>query len=80
VSIDNTDVNVVHDTGTVIFTFSEAPTTFTLADTWAAGGTLSGLTEVDATHYIATFTATPNIKLDGHDDNFAYVGVSSGTW
>jgi hypothetical protein len=43
VSIDNTDVNVANGTGTVTFAFSEAPTSFALADTSAVGGTLSNL-------------------------------------
>ena len=43
VSIDNTDVNLAHGTATVTFAFSEAPTSFTLADTTAVGGTLSNL-------------------------------------
>jgi hypothetical protein len=55
-SIDNTDVNVADGTGTVTFAFSEAPTSFALADTSAVGGTLSNLQQTDATHYTATFT------------------------
>jgi hypothetical protein len=56
VSIDNTDVNLAHSTGTVTFEFSKAPTSFALADTSAVGGTLSNLRQTDATHYTATFT------------------------
>jgi len=43
VSIDNTFITQAHTTGTVTFTFSEVPIAFTLADTTAAGGTLSNL-------------------------------------
>ena len=50
VSIDNTDVNVANNTGTVTFAFSEAPTSFALADTSAVGGTLSNLQQVNAKH------------------------------
>ena len=49
VSIDNTFINQAHTTGTVTFTFSEAPTAFTLADTSAVGGTLSNLQQTDGT-------------------------------
>ena len=43
VAINNTDVNVANDSATVSFTFSEAPTAFSLADTSVTGGTLSNL-------------------------------------
>ena len=58
-SINNTNVNVANDIGTVTFTFSEAPTAFTLADTSAVGGTLSNLQQTDPTHYTATTRAPP---------------------
>jgi YVTN family beta-propeller protein len=63
VSIDNTDVNVADPTGLVTFVFSEAPTSFALADTSAVGGTLSNLQQVSATTYTATFTASPNTDI-----------------
>jgi hypothetical protein len=63
VSIDNTDVNVAHGTGTVTFDFSEAPAAFTLADISAVGGTLSNLNQADATTYTATFTASPDTDI-----------------
>jgi hypothetical protein len=63
VSIDNTDVNVAHGTGTVTFAFSEAPTSFALADTSAVGGTLSNLQQTDPTHYAATFTGAANTDI-----------------
>jgi Bacterial Ig-like domain len=59
VSIDNTFINQAHTTGTVTFTFSEAPTAFTLADTSAVGGTLTNLQQTDAAH----FTAPPSSHL-----------------
>src|SRR5260370_23008642 len=64
VSIDSSDVNVAAPTATVTFAFSEAPTSFTLADTAAVGGALSNLHQVDATHYTATFTRTPGTPLN----------------
>jgi hypothetical protein len=63
VSIDNTDVNVAHNTGTVTFIFSEAPAAFTLADISAVGGTLSNLNQANATTYTATFTALPDTDI-----------------
>jgi hypothetical protein len=63
VSINNTDVNVAHGTGTVTFTFSEAPTAFTLAGTGAVGGTLSNLQQVNATTFTAAFTGTPDTDI-----------------
>jgi hypothetical protein len=55
VSIDNTDVNVADPTGLVTFVFSEAPTSFALADASAVGGTLSNLSQVNPTTYTATY-------------------------
>ena len=75
VSIDNSNVNLAAPTGLVSFTFSEAPTGFTLADTNATGGVLSNLALVDATHYTATFTAAPAIEIVN-----AQVSVTGGTW
>jgi hypothetical protein len=74
-SIDSTDVNLVHDTATVTFSFSEAPTAFGLTDTTATGGTLGNLQEVNATTYTATFTASPNT-----DTNAASVSVAADMW
>jgi Bacterial Ig-like domain len=75
VAIDSNDVNLAHRTAMASFAFSEAPTAFALADTSATGGTLSGLTQVDATHYTATFTAAA-----GTDIGNASVSVTSGSW
>jgi Bacterial Ig-like domain len=50
-------------TGTVTFTFSEAPTDFSLTHTSANGGSLANLVMVDATHYTATFTAAPGTDI-----------------
>ena len=75
VSINNTDVTVANDTGTVTFAFSEAPVTFVLADTSAVGGTLSNLQKTDATHYTATFTGAANTHI-----STASVSVTAGSW
>ena len=75
VSIDNTDVNIANSTGTVAFTFSEAPTAFALADTSAIGGTLSNLQNTDATHYTAIFTGAANTDIAN-----ASVSVTAGSW
>jgi hypothetical protein len=75
VSINSTDVNLAHSTATVSFAFSEAPTAFTLADTSAVGGMLSGLQQVDATDYTAIFTAAANTDISN-----ASVSVVSGSW
>src|SRR5450756_1849600 len=63
VAINSTDVNLAHGTATATFTFSEAPTDFTAANITANGGTISGFTLVDATHYTATVTDTPPTHL-----------------
>ena len=75
VTTNTTDVNLAHGTATISFTFSEAPTSFSLADTTATGGTLGNLQQVDATHYTATFTANAGIDI-----NNAVVGVTAGSW
>jgi hypothetical protein len=63
-SIDNTDLNLAHGTATVTFTFSAPPPLgFTLDDTSAVGGTLSNLSQLNATTYIATFTAAANTDI-----------------
>jgi hypothetical protein len=64
VSIDNTDLNLAHGTATVTFTFSAPPPLcFTLDDTSAVGGTLSNLSQLNATTYTATFTAAANTDI-----------------
>jgi len=75
VTTSNYDVNVANNTATVTFSFSEAPTSFVLADTTATGGTLSNLVKVDATHYTATFTAAANTLI-----NNASVSVTGDSW
>ena len=75
VSIDNTDVNVANGTGTVTFTFSEAPVSFVLGDTRAVGGMLSNLQQTDATHYTATFTGAANTDISD-----AAVSVTTDSW
>src|SRR5262249_22996706 len=64
-----------NNAATITFSFSEAPTSFVLADTVATGGTLSNLVKVDATHYTATFKAAANTSI-----NNASVSVTSGSW
>jgi Bacterial Ig-like domain len=73
VSIDNTFINRAHATGTVSFTFSEAPTAFTLADTSAVGGTLSNLKGAGKS-YTATFTGAAETLT------FGFVSVTTGSW
>ena len=75
VATSSSDVTLAHDTAKITFKFSEAPTSFTLADTTAVGGTLSDLVKVNATHYKATFTGAANTDI-----NDASVGVSAGSW
>jgi probable HAF family extracellular repeat protein len=73
VSINSADVNLANNTAAVTFAFSEAPAAFTLADTTAIGGMLSGLTQVDATDYTALFTAAAETDVGN-----ASVSVASG--
>ena len=75
VGVSSTDVNIAHNTATVTFTFSEAPTAFSLSDVTAVGGKLSALTEVNATTYTATFTGAVNTDI-----NDAVVSVTAGSW
>ena len=75
VGLSSKDVTLAHDTATVTFTFSEAPTAFSLSDVTAVGGTLSALTEVNATTYTATFTGAVNTDI-----NDAVVSVTAGSW
>jgi len=74
VAINSNDINAANPTGLVTFTFSEAPTAFTLADTSAVGGSLSNLSG-SGTSYTATFTAAA-----GTDINNASVSVTAGSW
>jgi Bacterial Ig-like domain len=73
-SIDSTFINQAHTTGTVTFTFSEAPTAFTLADSSAVGGTLSNLAGAGNT-YTATFTGAAKSHISN-----ASVSVTAGSW
>ena len=75
VGVSSTDVNIAHNTATVTFAFSEAPTAFSLSDVTAVGGKLSALTEVNATTYTATFTGAVNTDI-----NNAVVSVTAGSW
>jgi Bacterial Ig-like domain len=73
-SIDNANVNIAHSTATVMFTFSEAPSAFSLADITATGGTLSNLSGSGRT-YTATYTAAAGTSIAN-----ASVAVTAGSW
>ena len=75
VDLSRKDLTLAHDTATATFTFSEAPTAFSLSDVTALGGTLSALTEVNPTTYTATFTGAVNTDIDS-----AVVSVTAGSW
>src|SRR4029078_12024319 len=58
------DLNLAHGTATVTFTFSAPPPLgFTLDDSSAVGGTLSNLSQLNATTYTANFTAAANTDI-----------------
>jgi len=66
VDIVDASLNSIDKVSTVTFTFSDAPVGFTLADTTAVGGTLSGLTPTaDPKVFTATFTATDGFTGPG---------------
>jgi hypothetical protein len=73
VAVNSSDVNLAHNTATVTFTFSEAPTDFSLAHTSTVGGTLGNLSG-SGTTYTAVFTAAA-----GKDISNGSVSVDS-TW
>ena len=75
VAINSTDVNLAHNTATVTFTFSEAPTSFGLSDVTYSGGTLGSLTQVNPTTYTALFTAAANTDI-----STAQVSVTANSW
>jgi hypothetical protein len=74
VSVDKTIVNAANPTALVTFTFSEAPTDFSLNDVTSADGSLSNLSG-SGTTYTATFTANAGV-----DDNAAMVSVINGSY
>ena len=74
VSGNNSNVNLANSSAIITFAFSEPPKAFTLVDTSASGGTLSGFTMLDASDYTATFT--PAASTDGT----ASVRVTAGSW
>ncbi len=86
--VSSSDVNVAAGTATVTFTFSEAPTDFSLNNVTAVGGSLSGLTpSSDGLSYTATFTgaantdisnATVSVDNNWHEDN-GNAGIGSST-
>jgi hypothetical protein len=78
VTTNSSDVNLAQNTSLVTFTFSEAPTDFSLADTSAVGGALSNLTKVSAAEYTATFTASAN--YDSDVSGLGSVSVTAGSW
>ena len=63
VTTNNTDVNVAHSTATITFSFSEAPTDFSLGHVTATGGTLSNLQQVNATTFTATFNGNAGTSI-----------------
>jgi VCBS repeat-containing protein len=66
VDIVDASLNSGDKVSAVTFTFSDAPVGFTLADTTAVGGTLSGLTPTaDPKVFTATFTATDSFTGTG---------------
>src|SRR5262249_36508703 len=74
ITLDDTVLNG-SETTTVHFAFSEPVTGFTLDDTTASGGTLSGFRVIDASNYAATFTPAA-----GTETTTAYVAVTAGTY
>ena len=76
VTVGSSDVNLAAHTALVTFTFSEATSDFTLADTTAVGGALSHLATTDGgLTYTATFTANANTDISNGS-----VSVTAGTW
>jgi hypothetical protein len=75
VSINNSDVNLAHNTAPVTFAFNEGMASFVVGDTTATGGTLSNLQQINATTYTATFTAAAGIDITN-----ASVGVFAGSY
>ncbi|MFX5578672.1 Ig-like domain-containing protein, partial [Acinetobacter baumannii] len=64
VAVSSADVNLVHNTARVTFTFSQAPSDFNLGHTSAVGGTLGPLTaSPDGKTYTATFTANAGTDI-----------------
>jgi hypothetical protein len=82
VDIVDTTLNSTDKVSTVTFTFSDAPVGFTLADTTAVGGTLSGLTPTaDPKVFTATFTATDGFTGTGSVSvaNASYTDTAGNT-
>src|SRR5205085_1441349 len=79
VTISSNALNNVHTSAIVTFTFSEAPVSFSLADTSVTGGTLSGLKAVDATHATAIFTADVGIHISNASVNVTPLSWQDGT-
>ncbi|WP_249446087.1 Ig-like domain-containing protein, partial [Acinetobacter baumannii] len=64
VAVSSADVNLVHNTALVTFTFSQAPSDFNLGHTSAVGGTLGPRTaSPDGKTYTATFTANAGTDI-----------------
>src|SRR5262249_59602037 len=82
VSIDPSDVNLAAPTATVMFTFSEAPIDFSLANVTANGGTLSNFSG-SGTIYTVTFTAKNGIDISNGsvsvDNNWHEGNGNAGT-
>jgi hypothetical protein len=75
ISLSNTNLTTSNNTAIVTFTFSEAPTAFSLSDTTATGGTLSNLQQTSPTIWTALFTANGNTQT-----TTASVRVTSGSY
>jgi len=63
ITTSNNNVTASNNTAIITFSFSETPTSFSLADTTATGGTLSNLQQIDATHWTAVFTGSSNTQI-----------------
>src|SRR5262249_57038555 len=82
VLIDHSDVNLANNTAMVMFTFSEAPIDFSLANVTANGGTLSNFSG-SGTIYTVTFTAKNGIDISNGsvsvDNNWHEGNGNAGT-
>ena len=75
ISVNPANLTASNNTATVTFTFSAAPTAFSLADTTATGGTLSNLLQTGPTVWTAVFAANSNVQT-----TMASVGVTARSY
>ena len=75
ISVGNTNLTASSPTTTVTFTFTEAPVTFSSSDLGATGGSISGLQQISATVWTATYTANTSIQT-----TTASVAVTAGSY